>query len=396
MSKFTVKWGILATGGIAETFTRDLTVNPETRGVNDIEHTVVAAASSSSADRAKKFLETVGAPASAKAYGSYKELVSDPNVDIIYVATPHSHHYQNARLCLEAGKNVLCEKAFTTNAKQTRALVELARKKNLFLMEAVWTRYFPLSIYVRDVITSGKIGTVHRVEADNAPGIVSPENAFPDSHRMVNPELAGGALLDLGIYSLTWVFQCLYTTQPASERKPPKVLGAMAKYRTGVDESSTMLLTFPRSGLPDAHGIATTSMRTLSDPDSKGTAGPAIRVFGEKGEVQVWAPAYRPTKTRLVTSDGKIEEKDWPQPGPGKGSGWYNGFLGSNQAEGEGQGMFWEADEAGLALKEGRKEGQYENLEESITIMEVMDEVRRQNDMKYPEKIESTEYPLDL
>lgn len=137
MSKFQLKWGILATGGIAESFARDLWPNPETRGVNDIEHKVVAAASSSSAKRAEDFLKEVRAPEGAKAYGSYKELVQDPNVDIIYVATPHSHHYQNARLCLEAGKNVLCEKAFTTNAAQLETLTKIAKEKNVFLMEAV-------------------------------------------------------------------------------------------------------------------------------------------------------------------------------------------------------------------------------------------------------------------
>lgn len=137
MSKFQLKWGILATGGIAESFARDLWPNPETRGVNDIEHKVVAAASSSSAKRAEDFLKEVRAPEGAKAYGSYKELVQDPNVDIIYVATPHSHHYQNARLCLEAGKNVLCEKAFTTNAAQLETLIKIAKEKNVFLMEAV-------------------------------------------------------------------------------------------------------------------------------------------------------------------------------------------------------------------------------------------------------------------
>jgi len=138
-SKFQVKWGILATGGIAETFARDLWPNPETRGVRDIEHSVVAAASSSSAKRAQDFLKEVRAVEGAKAYGSYKELVQDPNVDIIYVATPHSHHYQNVRLCLEAGKNVICEKAFTTNARQLGELVKIAKEKNLFLMEAVCT-----------------------------------------------------------------------------------------------------------------------------------------------------------------------------------------------------------------------------------------------------------------
>lgn len=137
MSKFQLKWGILATGGIAESFGRDLSVSPSTRDRKDIEHVVVAAASSSSADRAKKYLKEVHAPDSAKAYGSYKELVADENVDIIYVATPHSHHYQNVMLCLEAGKNVLCEKSLTTNAAQTEKLIKKAKEKNVFLMEAV-------------------------------------------------------------------------------------------------------------------------------------------------------------------------------------------------------------------------------------------------------------------
>ena len=135
--KFQLKWGILATGGIAVSFGRDLTINPETRDRKDIEHVVVAAASSSSADRAKKYLEEVNAPDSAKAYGSYKELVEDGNVDIVYVATPHSHHYQNVMLCLNANKPVLCEKSLVANAKQAELLIKKAREKNLFLMEAV-------------------------------------------------------------------------------------------------------------------------------------------------------------------------------------------------------------------------------------------------------------------
>jgi len=392
--KFQLKWGILATGGIAETFARDLYPNPECRGVKDIEHTVVAAASSSSADRAQKFLKEVRAPESAKAYGSYKELVQDPNVDIIYVATPHSHHYQNTMLCLEAGKNVICEKAFTTNAAQLEALIKKAKEKNLFLMEAVWTRYFPLSIYVRDTITSGKLGPVSRTYADLSMSMV-PEKTFDDSHRMVNPDLAGGALLDLGIYALTWVFQTLYTTQKDPEA--PSVVSTMRKYKLGTDEQTSMLLSFPATRTRgEAHGIATTGMRTAADPDGKGTAGPAIRVQGEDGEIQVFHPAFRPTKTKLVLKDGTVEEKDWPQPGPGKDSGWKNGFGGDFQPEGEGQGMFWEADECAHALKEGRKEGKYESLQESLVIMRVMDEVRKQNGLKYPEKIETLEYPVDL
>ena len=323
-----------ATGGIAETFTKDLLLDPKTRGVTSISHTVVAAASSSSASRAQDLLKTVGAPSSAKAYGSYEDLAADPDVDIIYIATPHSHHYQNAMLCLEAGKHVLCEKAFTVNAAQTKKLAQKAKEKDLFLMEAVWTRYFPLSIYVRDLITSGRLGNVTRVFADNSANL-DPENSFPDGkHRMVNMDLAGGALLDLGIYSLTWVFQTLYHTQPANKRTPPSVVSSIQKYPpTGADEMTTMLLTFPReSGA--AHGIATTGMRTASDVNGVDEPPPAVRVQGDKGEVQVWPPIFRPTKTKLVLKDGTVERKQWPQPGPGKSSGWVNGFLGMKDPEG--------------------------------------------------------------
>lgn len=176
-------------------FTKDLVLDPSSRNVSDVKHTVTAAASSSSADRAKKFLVDCKCPSDSKAYGSYAELVKDPNVDIVYVATPHSHHYQNTMLCLLAGKHVLCEKAFTTNAAQTKKLVATAKEKKLFLMEAVWTRFFPLSIKIRKMIQDGELGDVHRVIADNSFG-ENVEEAWGTEHRMVNMNLAGGALLD--------------------------------------------------------------------------------------------------------------------------------------------------------------------------------------------------------
>ncbi|KAF2441387.1 NAD(P)-binding protein [Karstenula rhodostoma CBS 690.94] len=395
----TIRWGILATGGIATTFTKDLLVDPATRGVRHLKHTVVAAASSSSAARAQDFLKATGAPADAKAYGSYQELVDDANVDIVYVATPHSHHYQNTMLALEAGKPVLCEKAFTVNAAQLRALADKAREKGLFLMEAVWTRYFPLSVYVRDQITAGRIGPVARVFADNSVAS-NPEVQWKDgSNRMVNPDLAGGALLDLGIYSLTWVFQTLYHTQPQEVRKPPKVLAAMKNYgpTKDADETTTIVLSFPRPADAggDAHAIATTSIRVATSPAGNQDI-PGIRIQGPDGEIQVFPPAFRPTRTRIILKDGTVEEKNWSQPGPGEGSGWHTGFGGSTNAEGEGHGMFWEADEAADALINGRKEGRYEGLDESILIMDVMDETRKQGGLKYPDKIETTKYPTQL
>ena len=258
-------------------------------------------------------------------------------------------------------------------------------------MGQLWTRYFPLSIYARELITSGRLGTVERTFADLSMGM-PPETSFDAKHRMVNPDLAGGALLDLGIYALTWVFQTLYTVQ--KNPMQPTVVSAMRKWESGVDQQTTMLLTFPREKEGDAHGIATTGMRVSSDPNDKGEA-PSIRIQGTKGELMVYPPAFNPQRTKLVLADGTVEEKTWTHPGPGPGSGFKNGFGSARMPEGEGMGMFWEADECAFALKEGRKEGQYESLEESAVIMRVMDEVRQQGGMKLPEKIETTDYPVE-
>ena len=255
----------------------------------------------------------------------------------------------------------------------------------------VWTRYFPIALYARELITSGKLGTVERCFAENSIG-APPETSFDPKHRMVNPDLAGGALLDLGIYSLTWVFWSLYNTQ--KNPKPPTVQSTMRKWESGVDQLTSMLLTFPRDKEGDAHGIATTGLRVGTDPDKKAQV-PAVRIQGLKGELMVYPPIYRPTHSKLVLTDGTVEDKEWPQPGPGKGSGFYNGF-GESNAEGEGHGMFWEADECAYAIRDGRKEGQHESLDESLVIMKVMDEVRQQGGMKLPDKIETTDYPVDL
>jgi len=379
--------------------TKDLLADPTTRGVKHLKHTVVAAASSTSESRAKDFLKEVGAPSEAQAYGSYAEFVKNPDIDIVYIATPHSHHYQNARLCLEAGKNVLCEKAFTVNAAQARQLAELAKEKDLFLMEAVWTRYFPLSIYVREQITAGRIGPVARVISDNSMAL-DPEKNFADGkNRMVNPNLAGGSLLDLGIYSLTWVYQTLYHTQPEGSRQPPKLQAFVKVYEPTVkaDEHSTIILQFPRSKEAGgkAHAVATTSLRIATAPGGN-MDQPFCRIQGPKGEIQVYGHSFRPLSVKIISSEGKVESKEFPIPGPGKGSGWYNGFGGSLHSEGEGQGMFWEADEAADAIISGRKEGKFLGLEESILIMEAMDEVRKQGGLVYPERIETLEYPIQL
>ncbi|KAL1876917.1 hypothetical protein VTK73DRAFT_8994 [Phialemonium thermophilum] len=373
---YTLRWGIMATGWIAETFVQDLFTNPATRDVHDVHHEVVAVASSSSKQKAIDFLTKVKAPSSnIKTYGSYAELVVDPDVDIVYVATPHSHHFQNAMLALEAGKNVLCEKALTVTASQARKLVETARANNVFFMEAVWTRYFPLSVKVRELIQSGAIGTVYRTVADLslASDAGNGKVSFADSHRMVNPDLAGGALLDLGIYALTWVFQSLYHVQPEKDKEAPRAVGAVHKYHTGADESTSILLQFPEH---KSTGVALTSLRV----DSHSSGVPAIRIQGSAGEIQVMGPAYRPVQFRVVKKDGdgKAEVVDCPIP--------------KDPERDFGHGMFWEADECARCIRDGKKESDTLPWSESIVIMEVMDSVLKQGGVTYPDLISTDVY----
>ncbi|KIV88001.1 hypothetical protein PV10_09180 [Exophiala mesophila] len=388
----TVRWGILATGGIARTFTKDLLTPPDTRNVTDILHTVVAVASSSSLSSAQSFIADVVTPSQSShptPYASYEELVKDPNIDIVYIATPHSHHYQNAMLCLEHDKPVLCEKALTVNASQAKILYETAKQRKLFFMEAVWTRYFPLSIAVRKHITGGDIGEVLRVTADMSIGA---DKDFSLSSRMINLDLAGGALLDLGIYSLTWVFQALYHTLPEEfkARARPTVVGtAMTpEPRTGADESTLILLEFPYStptGKRKAHAVATTALRISDDPgrpfvEEQGDIEvPAVRIQGEQGELQVFGPIYRPTRYRLIKKGPASDVLD-------------RRF----EFEGGAHGMMYEADAAARSLLSGALESETMPWAESILIMEIMDEARRQGGLVYPPSIESTEYPVKL
>ncbi|EHK49092.1 hypothetical protein TRIATDRAFT_297793 [Trichoderma atroviride IMI 206040] len=374
---YTVKWGIMATGGIAETFCKDLLCDPKVRDAHDVRHEIVAVASSSSKKRAEEFLKTIDGAFDAKTYGSYPELVADPNIDIVYVATPHSHHFQNAMLALEAGKHVLCEKAFTVTAAQTRKLVETAKAKNLFLMEAVWTRYFPLSIQIRKRITSGEIGTVYRTIGDlsfNSNAAEGKGLSFADSHRMINVDLAGGAILDLGVYPLTWVFQTLYHLQPEQDKEAPTVVAASNKYTTGADENTAIICQFPRH---NSLGVATTTLRAHSDPEND--AVPVIRIQGSEGEIQVFFPAFRPLKYKVVKKNGESQLVDCPIPGDPARNGW-------------GHGMFWEADECARCLRDGKKESATLPWTESIVIMETMEAALKQGGIEYPELITTDVY----
>lgn len=192
---------------------------------------------------------------------------------------------------------------------------------------------------------------------------------------MVNPDLAGGALLDLGVYSLNWVFQTLYHTRADDDKETPKVVSAINKYHTGADEMTSIILQFPKT---KAMGIATTALRVGTDLDGLYTGGPAIRIQGSGGEIQVTGPAYRPTEYKVIRADGggKAESVQVPVPADPERGGW-------------GHGMFWEADECARCLRDGKKQSDSMPWSESLLIMQTMDEVLRDGGVVYPDLIAS-------
>ncbi|KAE8316904.1 hypothetical protein BDV41DRAFT_561847 [Aspergillus transmontanensis] len=219
----------------------------------------------------------VQAPSYCQAYGDYSDLVNCPTIDVIYIATPHSHHFQNAMLALEAGKHVLCEKSFTVNAGQAKKLFTVAEKKQRFLMEGLWTQ------------------AVTRVFADNGLGM-DPYSDFPPGDRMVAKELAGGALLDLGVYSIHWVLQAM----PKANRRPMQILSTTTEYPiSGVDETTTILMRFAPSTAdgPEIQATASASLRAITDLDGE-TA--AVRIQGDQGEIQIYGWPWSPSRLRVI------------------------------------------------------------------------------------------------
>lgn len=294
---------------------------------------------------------------------------------------------------------MLVEKPLTVNATQARTLYALAREKKLFCMEAVWTRFFPLTLSLQSFIASGRLGVVKRVFADLS-FWNDVEGEFGTGHRMVNAELAGGALLDLGVYSLTWAFLVLYHLQ-TGERRAPVVRGAMSKYGpTGCDEMTSVVLEFPGVGVGtvhdvgggeekpgdngDAHAIALTCLRVSNAPNKDHPVSDPVRIQGTLGDITVAPPSYRTLSYTLTPAqnenrgklaDWEYETKTFEIPG--------------------GHGMFWEADECARCIRDGKLESEVMGWEESIAVMEVMDDVRRQGGLVYPEAIESVDYPLE-
>ncbi|WP_431801567.1 Gfo/Idh/MocA family protein [Microbacterium sp. bgisy203] len=321
-----IRWGILATGGIAHAFTQDL----RTAGLD------IAAVGSRRADSAREFAEQYGIP---RAHGSYEDLVADPDVDIVYVASPHSHHAAHALLALEAGKNVLIEKAVTLDAAEAIAIRDAAAERGLLAMEAMWTRYLPHMVRIRELVASGALGEVRTVIADHTQRITDDPN-----HRLNALELGGGALLDLGIYPVSFAVDIL---GPATDAR---ALGRLGE--TGADTEASIALRHPSGAVSS---IATSSR----------AAGPnTAHVVGTEARIDIDRVWYTPTSFRLVGPDGDVREE-------------YISRI-------EGRGMQFQALYAEELLRAGRTDGDILPFAESVAIMQTLDDIRAQLGVVYP------------
>lgn len=322
-----IKWGIIAPGWIAGHFTATVHRNTRSR---------VVATGSRSLDRAHRFAADYGVE---RSYDSYEQLVADPEVDAVYVASPHSHHHEHALLALSAGKPVLVEKAFTQNAAQAVEVVEAARAGGLLLVEAMWTRFLPHLDIARQLLADGALGSVCVVAADHGQYF-----DIPPEHRLLNAELAGGALLDLGVYPISFVSFVL--------GEPDTVVAHGDLGPTGVDTQVTAVL---QTGA--AHGIMSTTQRAKTPTTAT--------ISGTVARIEIPGDFYRPQPIALVSRDGDTVVAD---------GGPVNGH----------DGLAYQAAHFARLLAAGRTESPLLPLDESVAIMRTMDQIRRQIGLAYP------------
>lgn len=318
-----LRWGVLGTGGIARSFIRE---------VGALDDARVVAVGSRTTERADLVAAELGVSA---AHGSLAELVTDPAVQAVYVATPHPAHAEGALAAIAAGKHVLVEKPFTMNAAQARQVAAAARAAGVFCLEAMWTRFLPHAVRIRELLADGALGEIRTVVADHGQGFA------PDpGHRLYSPALGGGAVLDLGIYPLSWVVMVLGI--------PSSVTAVSDPAMTGVDATTSVVLRYPGG----VHAVITTTL----------TARTACRTFitGTAGTIDVEPIFYAPTGFTLTRRDGHSERFETPPlAGPGKG-------------------LRFEALEVARCVRAGLTESPVLPLDETVAIMELVDEIHRQ------------------
>jgi predicted dehydrogenase len=320
-----IRWGILGAGGIAATVGRDIVATPGN---------VVHAVGARDAARAAALATTLSAPSS---YGSYADLLADPHVDVVYIATTHGQHREHAVLALDAGKPVLVEKAFALNARQAREIVAEARRRRLFCMEAMWTRLNPLIRQAVELVRAGRIGDVVGIRAD-----LSRRFPYDAGHRLFDLAAGGGALLDLGIYPATvaWLFL----------GRPDTVQAVGALSGTGSDLTTAMQWGYSDGRVAQLYCSAA------------GDSPLAALVTGTAGWLSVEPRIHRPA--RLVVHDASgAEVVDGPAV--------------------SGNGYRLEVQEVARCLRAGELESPLVPLDETVAILEVLDEARRQLGVRY-------------
>lgn len=321
-----LRWGILAPGGIAASFAQAVLAETGQQ---------IVACGSRSLDRAREFASRFGG---FTAHGSYEELVADPNVDVVYVASPHSAHREHALLALRAGKPVLVEKAFARNTAEATEVLDEARHRGLFCMEAMWSRFLPRYDVVRQAAHNGLLGRIDTIVADHG------QLLYPDGpQRLADPALAGGALLDLGIYPISLAAMLL----------PGDLQVTATGIRTpeGVDRSETVVLTGD-----DAVATCVASM-SAQGANTAVIAGSSARL-----ELPGWF--YQPGPVRLVGSDDKV--------------------LDTYEPPATQHGLHFEAVEAARRISAGAVESPLMPWDETLRIMRLMDQVRDQLGVVYP------------
>lgn len=324
-----IKWGIIGCGNIAGKFTEGL------KTLQDAELTAVA---SRTPGKAEAFAERFSVDT---CYDTYEALLADEDVDVVYVATTHNFHYENVLLCLEHGKHVLCEKVFTINSRQARHLRDLAKSRGLFLMEAMWTRFLPAVREIRKLIDTGVIGEVMFMEAEFS-------HIWPVdmANRFYNMQLAGGSLLDQGIYPISFASMIF-------GQNPKTLTSNGCKASTGVDIRSTHLFDY-------GNGKAAVLSSSIAYYDRIHAV-----IGGTKGSMEI--PDFFLASKFTLHIDEKVLEYDLPF---------------------EGYGKHYQAQEVMDCIRDGKLQSDIMPADESVSIMETLDEIRSQLVLAYPEEME--------
>ena len=325
-----IKWGIISTGHISNKFAEALAILPQAE---------LVAVASRNESAAKKFAKEHNV---SRAYATYEELAKDPDIDVVYIGTPHTFHLQNSILCMRNGKSVLCEKALTINAAEAKKMVRIAREENVFLLEAMIPRHVPLLKKAIKWIKDGRIGEVRMVKASRCA-----RGVFPPGARQLNPDLGGGSLLDVRVYVISFASQIF-------GKAPVEVTGMSHIGDWGSDEQGVAILKYDKGEIADL----SFALRTNAVDEAY--------ILGTKGYIKVGEVFAVPTKISLFIDNKEIEKLEEP-------------IIGNA--------LNYEAEEVMRCLNQGLKESPFMPLEESIEIMEVMDKIRKPWGLTYSNDI---------